>query len=223
MDAASWSMDCPQRCILSHKPSSPSCWPCPNARSNAGGSKVRARNSSPWVAVAVFIDLRMSMNGRRPGRSHPHRRQSAEVACVPAALLEDIMNGHSKGRTILPLSDTEQDLLTREEAARVLGMSVSSLAKARARGDGPRFARFGTSVALRPSPSTIKPMASSRAITSTSPARRRSAGSRRTARSMSPTSSIPTTTVTISHQMRPAPYLAAAAPPSPYGTRSISK
>jgi len=40
----------------------------------------------------------------------------------------------------------EDLLLTPEEAARLIGMSVSWLAKARARGDGPRYVRYGRSV-----------------------------------------------------------------------------
>jgi predicted DNA-binding transcriptional regulator AlpA len=48
---------------------------------------------------------------------------------------------------VQPPHVTEEDLLlTPKEAARLLGMSVSWLAKARARGDGPRWVRYGRSV-----------------------------------------------------------------------------
>jgi predicted DNA-binding transcriptional regulator AlpA len=51
---------------------------------------------------------------------------------------------------VQPPHVTEGDLLlTPEEAARLIGMSVSWLAKARARGDGPRCVRYGRSVRWR--------------------------------------------------------------------------
>jgi hypothetical protein len=45
-----------------------------------------------------------------------------------------------------PHVGAEDLLLAPEEAARLIGMSVSWLAKARARGDGPRYVRYGRSV-----------------------------------------------------------------------------
>ena len=46
-----------------------------------------------------------------------------------------------------PYTQDEQDpLLTAKETAELIGMSASWLAKARKRGDGPRFVKFGKSV-----------------------------------------------------------------------------
>jgi hypothetical protein len=50
-------------------------------------------------------------------------------------------------KPIQPTPTAEADvLLTPKEAAHRIGMSLSWLAKARARGDGPRFVRYGRSV-----------------------------------------------------------------------------
>jgi hypothetical protein len=40
----------------------------------------------------------------------------------------------------------DHELVTPKEAAKILKMSVSWLAKARQRGDGPKYVRFGTSI-----------------------------------------------------------------------------
>jgi helix-turn-helix protein len=40
----------------------------------------------------------------------------------------------------------DDELVTPEEAAKIIKMSVSWLAKARQRGDGPKYVRFGTSI-----------------------------------------------------------------------------
>jgi hypothetical protein len=40
----------------------------------------------------------------------------------------------------------EDELVTPKEAAKFIKMSVSWLAKARQRGDGPEYVRFGTSI-----------------------------------------------------------------------------
>ena len=40
----------------------------------------------------------------------------------------------------------DDELVTPKEAAKIIKMSVSWLAKARRRGDGPRYVRFGTSI-----------------------------------------------------------------------------
>jgi hypothetical protein len=43
-------------------------------------------------------------------------------------------------------SSEDDELLTPNEAAKIIKMSVSWLAKARRRGDGPEYVRFGTSI-----------------------------------------------------------------------------
>jgi hypothetical protein len=40
----------------------------------------------------------------------------------------------------------EDELVTPKEAAKIIKMSVSWLAKARQRGDGPEYVRFGASI-----------------------------------------------------------------------------
>jgi hypothetical protein len=49
-----------------------------------------------------------------------------------------------------PLPDRWEEMLTPAEFAKLLKVSISWLAKARRRGDGPAFARFGRSVRYFP-------------------------------------------------------------------------
>jgi hypothetical protein len=49
-----------------------------------------------------------------------------------------------------PLPDRWDEMLTPKESAKLLKVSISWLAKARKRGDGPAFVRFGRSVRYFP-------------------------------------------------------------------------
>jgi len=49
-----------------------------------------------------------------------------------------------------PPPDRWEEMLTPKEFARLLKVSISWLAKARKRGDGPTFARFGRSIRYFP-------------------------------------------------------------------------